>query len=189
MRRSYFLSSVIMLIWMTLLTGIAYPLFVTLFAQLAMHESANGSLVYVNGKAVGSRLIAQQFTDNAYFWPRPSAVDYQTLPAGASNLGPTSIALQKAVTQRRNALGAVDPTSKIPDELLYTSASGVDPHISLEAAYFQAPRIATARGLSSEKEQQKLFALIDKMAEENRYVNVLMLNLALDQTANHNEGL
>lgn len=177
-----------MFLWLMLLTGIIYPLIITGIAQLAMRQSANGDFLEVNGKIVGSSLIAQKFQNEKYFWPRPSAIDYNPLPSGGSNLGPTSAALKKAVEERKAALlkasGGTD-VSKIPSELLYASGSGLDPHISPSTAYFQIDRIMKARGITSREPLEKL---IQKHTKE-RFLgfigepctNVLQLNLALDQ--------
>lgn len=165
---------------MTLLTGLIYPLLITLIAQLTMPLQANGSLIYKENKIVGSELIAQIMTDEKYFWPRPSAIDYDPLkPSGGSNLGPTSQKLKDAVEERRKKVG-----QNAPAELLYASGSGLDPHISIETAYFQVERIATARNMDAEK----LKELINSSSGQRqigflgpRYVNVLLLNQALDR--------
>lgn len=178
-------QSLKMFLWLTLLTGIIYPLIVTIIAQTAFKHKADGSLLTVNGKVVGSSLIAQKFVDNKYFWPRPSANDYNGLASGGSNLGPTSKVLKKTVAQRKAALiKAHGETSKIPSELLFASASGLDPHISVETAYFQSERVAKARG----KDKAAVDALIQKHIIPrqlgflgNPMVNVLELNIALDQ--------
>lgn len=161
--------------FMTLLTGVAYPLLIATIAQLAMPSLANGSLLHTKGRVVGSSLIAQKTTDDGYFWPRPSAIDYNPIaPSGGSNLGPTSRKLKDEVAERKNRLG-----HQAPAELLYASGSGLDPHISLEAAYFQIARIAKARSIT----EKELKNLIDHSAEGGlfgiggkRYINVLKLN-------------
>lgn len=167
-------------IFMTVLTGLVYPLLLTGIAQLIMPKLANGSLVKKENQFVGSILISQESKDNRYFWPRPSAIDYDPLkPSGGSNLGPISNKLKEAVEERKQRAGR-----NAPSELLYASGSGLDPHISLEAAYYQIPKIAKARSL---KEDQ-LKNLVDSLGEGNqfgflgdRYVNVLLLNLVLDE--------
>jgi K+-transporting ATPase ATPase C chain len=174
-----------MFLWMTILTGIAYPLIVTGIAQLTMKHKADGSMVDVDGKIVGSALIGQKFTSDRYFWGRPSSVDYNPLPSGGSNLGPTSEALKKAVEERRAAVvkaqEGVDPAA-VPSELLYASGSGLDPHISPATAKYQIPRIMKARNLKDEKD---IIRLIDELTEKSivghTSVNVLLLNVALDQ--------
>lgn len=170
-----------MFVAMTLLTGILYPLFITAIAKGILPTQAIGQLVEVKGKKVGSLLISQKFSSDRYFWPRPSAVDFNPLPSGGSNLGWTSVALKKAVEERRAAL------KNAPNELLFASGSGLDPHISVDTAYYQMERIAKARGIAR--------AIVKKLIQQKiegrqwgflgpRYVNVLMLNLALDEMEN-----
>lgn len=166
------------LVIMSILTGILYPLFITFGAKFTMADKANGSLIVKDNKVIGSTLIAQNFSSNSYFWPRPSANDYNGLKSGGSNLGPTSKRLQNQIKEREQKIGP-----KAPAELLYASGSGLDPHISRKAAYFQIERIAKERGISSEK----LKEIIDAHVFEDRisrlglhYVNVLILNLVLD---------
>jgi potassium-transporting ATPase KdpC subunit len=174
------------ILW-TIIAGIAYPLLMTGVAQLLFHDQANGSLIVRDGQVVGSELIAQQFTGDKYFWPRPSAASYATVPSGASNLGPTSQALQSNVTANAaafrtgNKLAADAP---VPADMVFTSASGLDPHISPEAARLQIGRVATARGISADDVK----ALVEKFVEPPQWgvfgeprVNVLRLNLALDE--------
>ena len=146
--------ALLVLLLLTLLTGIAYPLAVTGIAQVAMPAKANGSLVITNGKTVGSSLIGQCWDDPKWFWGRPSA----TTPAcngaasSGSNLGPSNPALREAVQKRIEALQQADPTAKdlVPADLVTTSASGLDPDISPEAAYFQVHRVALSRGLGDD---------------------------------------
>lgn len=164
---------------MTFLLGLIYPSLVTLIGQLGFPRLANGSLIEKDGKLVGSDLIAQKFESEKYFWPRPSAVDFNPLPSGGSNLGPTSASLKDAVESRRLKLG-----SKAPLDLLFTSASGLDPHISPEAAFYQIPRVAKARGVSESELKGQVIRLLERrqfgFLGEDR-VNVLKLNLALDK--------
>jgi len=174
------------IVW-TVLTGIVYPLVITVIAQLAFHNQANGSLIERNGKVVGSELLAQQFTGNKYFWPRPSAGSYATVPSGASNLGPTSAALQSNVTANAKAFrdgNKLPADAPVPADMVFTSASGLDPHISPEAARLQVARVAAARGVSADQVK----ALVEKFVEPPQWgflgeprVNVLRLNLALDE--------
>lgn len=165
--------------WLALLTGVLYPAFITLIAQLTMPYQANGSLISQNNKPVGYRLIGQKFEEEKYFWPRPSAVDYQPLPSGGSNLAPTSKELKKLVKMRKEKFEDM----KVPSELLYASASGVDPHISPYSALFQVKRIARARGISEIEIEEVLQDLVENRAFSlgKPYVNVLLLNLALDR--------
>lgn len=164
---------------MTLLTGLIYPLLITVIAQFSMPLRSNGSIIVKNDQIIGSRLIAQNTTDERYFWPRPSAIDYDPLrPSGGSNLGPISQKLKDTVEGRRQKFG-----NDAPVELLYASGSGLDPHISLKTAYYQIPRIAKARSI----DEKSLKKIVDSMAEgrqlyflRTHYVNVLLLNEALD---------
>ncbi|MCF8204059.1 MAG: potassium-transporting ATPase subunit KdpC [Methylotenera sp.] len=173
----------------SLLTGLAYPLVVTGVAQAAFPAAANGSLIVENGKAVGSSLIGQGFSDPGHFWSRPSATSPMAYNAGSSsgsNLAPTAPALVDAVKARVEALRAADPgnTAPVPVDLVTTSASGLDPHISRAAADYQLARVARVRQLPVAQVQ----ALVDAQTEgrwlgfigEPR-VNVLKLNLALDR--------
>jgi K+-transporting ATPase ATPase C chain len=156
------------LVW-TVLTGIIYPLAVTLIAQLAFTDKANGSLVERDGKLVGSALLAQQFTGPKYFWPRPSAATYGTGPSGltagsGSNHGPTSAQLQTDVRANAKALREahkLPADAPVPADLVFASASGLDPHISPDAAQFQIARVAAARGLS----EDQVKALVEKFIE------------------------
>ena len=163
----------------TLLTGVIYPLTMTGVAQLLFPKQANGSRIIENGKLVGSDLIAQKFESPRYFWPRPSAADYATVASGASNKGPTSADLKKSIEERREKFG-----TDAPVDLLTASGSGLDPHISPEAARLQIPRVAAARNMSI----QKISELVDQTIEQPQLgflgeprINVLLLNRALDQ--------
>ena len=174
------------LVW-TAITGVAYPLLITAIAQAAFKDQANGSLIQRDGKLVGSELLAQQFTGATYFWPRPSAGTYATVPSGASNLGPTSAALQTNVANNLKALRdahKLPADAPVPSDLVFTSASGIDPHVSPEGARFQVARVAAARGAP----EDKVRALVEGFVEPPQWrvfgqarVNVLKLNLALDQ--------
>ena len=164
---------------LTLLTGILYPLAMTGVAQLLFPKQANGSRTFENSKLVGSDLIAQKFESPRYFWPRPSSADYATVPSGASNKGPTSADLKKSIDERRAKFG-----NDAPVDLLTASGSGLDPHISPEAARLQIARVAAARNISI----QKITTLVDQTIEEPQLgflgewrVNVVRLNRALDQ--------
>lgn len=177
-----------MLLILTVLTGLVYPLSVTGLAQLFFPEQANGSLIVHNGKVVGSKLIGQYFDKPEYFWSRPSATSpfpYNAAASGGSNLGPTNPALLEAVRARVGALRAVDPgnASPIPVDLVTASGSGLDPHISPAAALYQVKRVALARGL----EENAVHTLVTQHTEERQFgllgerrVNVLQLNLSLD---------
>lgn len=175
-----FKTAVKVFLFMTALTGLIYPLLVTGIAQLIMPKFANGSLIQKRDQTVGSVLIAQNTKEDRYFWPRPSAIDYDPMkPSGGSNLGPTSQKLKEVIEERKQKVG-----DKAPPELLYASGSGLDPHISLETAYFQIPRVAKARSMN----ESDLKNLIDHLSEGKqlgflgeRYVNVLSLNHVLDE--------
>jgi K+-transporting ATPase ATPase C chain len=180
------LQSVLQLVAWTIIAGIAYPLVMTGILQLAFPRQANGSLIYRDGKLVGSALIAQQFQGDKYFWPRPSAGTYATVPSGASNLGPTSAQLQTNVAANLKALRSANhlpDDAPVPSDLVFTSASGVDPDISPEAARFQIARVAAAR----KRPAEEITALVEKFVKGPQWgflgqprVNVLELNLALD---------
>ena len=179
---------VTMLLLMTLITGVIYPLVVTGAAQLLFPAEANGSLIEHNGHAVGSSLIGQSFTEPKYFWGRPSATTPMANNGNAStgsNQGPTNPALTDAVKQRMDALHAADPgnTALIPSDLVTASGSGLDPEITPAAAQYQVARVARLRGLS-EEQVRGLVATASSGRQlgvlgEPR-VNVLQLNLALD---------
>jgi potassium-transporting ATPase KdpC subunit len=180
--------ALVLFLLLTVLTGLAYPLLVTGIAQAVFPYQANGSMMVADGRTVGSELIGQNFTDPAYFWGRPSATapgPYNAAASGGSNLGPTNPALFAAVQSRIEGLRAADPgnTQPIPADLVTASASGLDPDISLAAAYYQAPRVARLRGWNIDRVR----ALVDSIAENRSAgflgeprVNVLRLNLALD---------
>lgn len=172
-----FIQSLRILLLLTVLTGILYPILVTVLANACFQDKATGSLITKNTSLIGSLLLAQKCEKEGLFWPRPSGCDYGTVPSGASNLGPTSAALAKALDDRRKQFG-----DNAPIDLLTTSGSGLDPHISPEAAHFQISRIATQRHLS----QDQLIKLVDEHTEPPQFgvlgsprVNVLALNLSL----------
>ena len=172
------LTSFRYLLFMTVLLGGVYPVSVLLVGQGLFPIRSNGSVIMKDGKAIGSELIAQKFTKNEYFWSRPSAVDYMAHSAGASQRSGTSKDLKEAYLNRENALG-----KEAPMDMLYASGSGLDPHISLESAFFQRKRVMNQRNIS-EEEMSKLIV----RASEERFlgfmgqprVNVLKLNLLLD---------
>jgi K+-transporting ATPase ATPase C chain len=175
---------------MTVVTGIVYPLIMTGFAQLAFPYKANGSLITKDGKIIGSELIGQKFDSTLYFWSRPSAIDYNPIPSGASNYGPTSDTLRKLVKARSNLfrkMNSLADTTEIPVEMIFASASGLDPHISPEAARLQANRIVKNRKFE-EAQRGKVDSLIKKLTEYPQFhllgqerINVLHLNLSLDK--------
>lgn len=173
----------------TVLCGVIYPLLITGIAQSVFPGKANGSMIVVDNKVVGSELICQKFDSASYFQSRPSVVDYNPLPSGGSNLGPTSEKLKEQVLVRTEQWTKSNPAAsaeKIPSEMLFASASGLDPHISPKAALLQVERIASVRSLNSEQQQQ-LVKLVSDLTEKPQFsilgesrINVLMLNLALD---------
>jgi K+-transporting ATPase ATPase C chain len=174
---------------MTLLTGLVYPLAMTGLAQLVFPAKANGSLIYKNNKLVGSTLIGQKFDSTIYFWSRPSAIDYNPMPSSGFNLGPTSLKLINLVEERRSFLAqsnSVSDVEELPLEMLFASASGLDPHISPEAALLQADRVALSRNFN-ENQKIGLYNLIEEHTEDPQFlflgqsrINVFKLNLALD---------
>jgi K+-transporting ATPase ATPase C chain len=180
--------AIVSFVLLSLLTGIAYPLIVTGIAQGVMPDQANGSLIMKDGKAVGSELIGQAFSDPKYFWGRPSAtgpMPYNGAVSSGSNLGPTNPALIDAVKARVAALREADSgnTAPVPVDLVTASGSGLDPHISPAAAEYQVQRVARVRGLDAAKVRE----LVQQNTAGRQFgilgepvVNVLKLNLALD---------
>jgi len=181
----------------TVLTGIVYPLLVTGIARLAFPDKADGSLIVKNNRVIGSRLIGQQFDSTIYFFSRPSAVSYNPLPSGASNLGLTNPELKKKVDERAfrfNILNGSDSLNVVPSEMLFASGSGLDPHISVLSAELQVDRIARARGFD-QKSKMELINTIGKMTEEPQFgflgvqkINVLLLNIELDKKGDFNSA-
>lgn len=181
--------AIVMLLLFTVLTGVAYPLAVTLVAQIALPNQANGSLLGGNEQPLGSELIGQPFTRPEYFWGRPSATSptaFNGAASSGSNQGPTNPALLDAVQARVNALRYADPShsSGVPVDLVTASGSGLDPDISLAAADYQISRVAAARHMQPEQVRE----LVRRYTEGRQWgvfgeprVNVLKLNLALDQ--------
>jgi potassium-transporting ATPase KdpC subunit len=173
---------------LSLLVGVIYPLLVTGVAQLIFPGQANGSLMTREGKPVGSELIGQPFDDPKYFWGRLSATPdfpYNSASSSGSNLGPSNPSLADAVKARVKALQSADPgnSSPVPVDLVTSSGSGLDPHISPAAALYQVPRVARARGISGER----VLSLVEQSTEPRQWgflgeprVNVLVLNLALN---------
>jgi potassium-transporting ATPase KdpC subunit len=187
--KRHILQSLKMLLVMTLLLGVSYPALMTLIAAAAFPHASSGSLIVKDGKTIGSELIGQKFENPKYFHSRPSAIDFQPMPSGGSNYGPTSKQLQDQVRERRRNFileNGLDSTAVIPNDVLFASGSGVDPHISPEAARMQIMRIGRARGCDSGG-IAAIRALVDKTRESPQWgifgdprVNVLRLNLALD---------
>jgi len=174
----------------TLLTGGVYPLLITGFSQVMFPDKANGSLIKIGDKVAGSELIGQQFDSIKYFTSRPSAISYNPLPSGASNYGLTNAKLKDLVYNRKKQfliVNHLDSLTLVPSEMLFASASGLDAHISPQAAYLQAERIANARSLNPDQ-RQNLDQLIKSQTETPQLlclgkerINVLLLNLKLDK--------
>jgi potassium-transporting ATPase KdpC subunit len=182
------ITSVLMTLVTTILFGVAFPLLVTGLAQVLFPKQANGQLITHNGRVVGSRLIGQSFSSPGYFHSRPSnaGTGYDAANSGGSNLGPTNQSLIARVQSDADRLQAENPSTPIPIDLLTSSASGLDPHISPEAAEFQVPRIAKERGVNDDVIREA----IHQHTESRQFgalgeprVNVLELNLALDEIA------
>lgn len=177
-------------LFFTILTGIVYPLFVTGIAQIVFPTQANGSLIIKGNKTVGSELIGQQFDTIVYFSSRPSAISYNPLPSGGSNYGLTNAKLKHSVDSLKKQFivyNQLDSLSVIPSEMLFASASGLDPHISKKAALLQVDRIAKARHLS-DVQKEKLLQCVKGHTEAPQFlclgeerVNVLLLNLDIDK--------
>jgi K+-transporting ATPase ATPase C chain len=185
------LPAIRMLFVLTLVTGLAYPYLVTGIAQVAFHDAANGSLITDDGKVKGSTLIGQPFDDPKYFWSRPSATSpmpYNGASSSGSNLGPRNPALADAVKDRIKSLRDADPgnVAPVPIDLVTASGSGLDPHISVAAADYQAARVAKARGLPVDQVRAVVAANTDGrtlgLLGEPR-VNVVAVNRALDRAS------
>jgi K+-transporting ATPase ATPase C chain len=180
-----FVVAVLMTLVTTILLGVVYPLVVTGLAQTLFHDKANGQLIVRNGKTIGSRIIGQAFSSPGYFRPRPSAAGtgYDAANSAGTNLGPTNKKLIDSVKAAVAAAKAENPSSPVPIDLVTSSASGLDPHLSPAAALFQVPRVARERGVP----EADIRRLVDAHTEGRQLgllgepvVNVLELNLALD---------
>jgi potassium-transporting ATPase KdpC subunit len=181
--------AILLTVILTAITGIAYPLAMTGAAQLLFPHRANGSLIVRGDRVIGSELIGQNFAGDGYFHPRPSAAGangYDASASSGSNLGPNDAGLLKRVGDAAQQLASENPGARIPADLVSTSGSGLDPHISPAAAELQVARVAKARGLA----EQEVRELVRAHTEERQYgllgdprVNVLLLNLGLDEVA------
>lgn len=184
------ITALIFLLIMTFLTGVIYPLAMTGLAQTFFPLKANGSLIVKDEKIIGSELIGQKFDSSIYFWSRPSATGYNPIPSGASNYGPTSNILKKQISVRRfffAKMNLVTDTSAIPNEMICASGSGLDPHISPDAALLQVERICRARNFDN-IQKQELLKKIKEVTEAPQFlflgeerINVLILNIELDK--------
>ncbi len=178
------------LLAITLITGLIYPLFISLISVILFPHKASGSLIEEDGIVIGSKLIGQKFETDKYFWSRPSAIDYNPAPSSGTNLAPTSERLKQIFLKRKKDFAEknfLKNPELIPNEMLFASASGVDPHISPASAMLQVERIAKARNFDRAK-KEKIIGLINSLTESpqfgvwgNSVVNILLLNLALDK--------
>jgi K+-transporting ATPase ATPase C chain len=178
------ITAILMTIATTVLLGIIYPLVVTGVAQVLFPKKANGQLIEINGRVIGSRIIAQAFTSPGYFHPRPSAVNYDPTGSNGSQLGPTNQKLIDRVKGDTAALHAENPNAPVPIDLVTASASGLDPEITPAAAAFQVARVAKARGVNEAQVRE----VVSKHTQNRQWgflgearVNVLELNLELDK--------
>jgi potassium-transporting ATPase KdpC subunit len=175
---------------MTVLTGIVYPIFIFGIGKIAFPEKSSGSFIEVNGNIIGSKLIAQKFDSSIYFQSRPSAIGYQPMPSGASNLGPTSNKLKENSDSLKNAFiikNLLPENTNVPTDAVFSSGSGIDPHISPVNALLQSERISKERNFDANKKKQ-LTELINKLTEKPQFgflgetrINVLFLNIQLDK--------
>ena len=172
-------QAVILLILFTIILGFVYPMLITGIAQLAFKKQADGSLIEINGRVVGSELIGQPFASERYFHSRPSAVNYDAANSGGSNLGPLNNSLKEAM-QSAKCKVQKDCNASVPSDLLTASASGLDPHISVESAMIQVSRVAKARGWSEASVKAVVEQQIERFPFSDPIVNVLKLNLVLD---------
>jgi len=184
------ITSIKFLLLMTIVTGIIYPFFIFGIAKIFFPVKSNGSLIEVNQIIIGSELIAQKFDSSTYFQSRPSAIDYQPMPSGASNFGPTSRKLKDISDSLRKAYlkkNMLSENTKIPSDAIFSSGSGIDPHISPMNAFLQSGRISNERNYDTNKKKQ-LTELINRLTEKPQFgflgeprINVLKLNLELDK--------
>ncbi len=181
-----------LLVVLTILLGVVYPLVVTVIAKIFFADASSGSLISRDGKIIGSHLLAQNFTDPKYFWARPSQNNYNAMDSAGTNLSPANPKLLEAVSARTQTLQKADPDNKdkIPVDLVTASSSGLDPHISVAAAKYQSSRIANARKIKLEEVQVLIDGNTNWQSQffGEPYVNVLELNLALDELKNEEKN-
>ena len=180
-------------LFLSILTGVIYPLLVTVTAQIIFPFKANGSLINKNNKVIGSELIGQKFDSITYFTSRPSSISYNPLPSGGSNYGLTSSKLKQLVEARKLkfiTFNQLDSLADVPSEMVFASASGLDPHISQKAALLQVNRISQARNFDS-SQKQELVECVKKLTEHPQFnflgqerINVLILNIELEKLDN-----
>jgi potassium-transporting ATPase KdpC subunit len=192
--KTYVFPALRLLFVLTILTGVLYPAAMTLIARILFQHQAQGSMIENKGTIIGSELIGQIFVSDKYFWPRPSATNYNSLPSSGSNYGPTSRAMIDSMNARSVRFigdNYLPPNTIIPQDMLFASGSGLDPHISPKAALLQVMRIVRARGLDSAKAVQ-INNLVQQFIESPQWnvfgqerINVLKLNLALDRIYLH----
>lgn len=185
-----FIISIKAVLIFTIITGVLYPLLIFGIGNVAFSYQSNGSLITKDGKIIGSELIGQTFDSTIYFHPRPSAINYQPMPSSGSNLGPISVVLQHRVDSLRKAYieyNGLPSNTIVPSDAIFASASGIDPHISLDNANFQIGRIVKARGFDDNK-KNKLTELVKIYTEKPQLgflgevrINVLKLNIELDK--------
>ena len=181
-------TSLRLFLWLTFLTGIAYPLIITLISYTFVNEKRTGDIIFVENRPIGAKLIGQKFESDRYFHGRPSNIDYNPLNSGGKVLGPTSLELRNKVAEQEAMITKkFEFKSQIPPELVFASASGLDPHISKEAALLQVDSVMAARGLNV-KHKYVMLKLIDEQnssllkKHEKPFINVLLLNHSLDLT-------
>ncbi len=184
------ITSLKLLLLMIILTGVFYPFLIFGIAKLIFPDKSQGSFIEINGRKIGSELIAQKFENPRYFHPRPSAIDFEPLPSGGSNLGPSSKKLKEISDSLKNSYiirNSLNNNTEIPADAIFSSSSGIDPHISRENAFLQEKRISEERGFNEEK-RNELKELINKLTENPLFgilgesrINVLILNLELDK--------
>jgi K+-transporting ATPase ATPase C chain len=190
-----FIISIKIFLFLTILTGFAYPLLITGITQLAFPGKANGSLISLDNRIIGSKLIGQEFDQAGYFASRPSSIFYNPMPSGGSNYGPTNQKLKELVSGRKSRFIATNQTDsliRVPAEMLFASGSGLDPHISPQSALLQVDRISRERNLDS-IQKQKIIHYIQEHIEPpqfsilgNERINLLLLNLELDRLVKKN---